>query len=677
MKTKYKHLLSPLKVREFTFKNRMISSNSLPHFLQGPEPYPAQSVITHYANRAKSGAAVVSVSGVNNYISEKQYKMDMDMAHFNDWDLYNTQCQNYLAMLADAIHYHQSIACMCLFVGPPAYYTLKKYDNAPAIQGKYNGDTGDAAVPFHVPFEDKFTLERIPAHDLPDKYDIETLEKIADSYAEQCSIIRYLDFEMINIHMCYRGNLPAKFFSPITNKRTDEFGGSLENRMRFPLMVLERVRKAVGENTIIEIQWSTDDLDGGYTREDTVAFLNEAKKYVDIVQLRGSDADHSHPTGFNLNVHPYLDDAVWIKERVPGLIVSTIGGYQDPEIMDNSLADGKADLFAMARAWISDPEFGKKVLKGEKDEIVPCLRCNKCHGRSSSDPMVSVCSVNPLIGIEHMISDLVTPVERKKSVAIIGGGPAGMRCAIYLANRGHDITIYESSDRLGGAISHSDYVSFKWPLQNFKNYLISQAEKIDSIKIELNHKVTPEEIEGKNYDAVIVSIGAEPIKLNLPGIDTIDTKYATYAFENADKIKNNVVIIGGGEVGVECGMHLAQQGKNVTVLEMRDELAPDATKIHYRSMFVEAWESLDNFHGITGAKVTGIEDGKVCYVDAENNVHSIQADQVILSVGMKSKDKEALDFYGTAPEFYMIGDCRKPATVQQAMRQAFAIAHTI
>lgn len=677
MKPKYAHLLSPLKVRSFVLKNRMMSANSLPHFLQGPEPYPADGPITHYNNRAKSGAAIVSVTHFTSVPREKKFPSFLDFSHMPAFDLYEARCQNYLLHLADVIHYHHSVASACLFIGPPSNYLLQKKAGPEVVQGNVNGDTGDPTKPFDVPKEERYEFEEIPAHNLPHEYDEEALDKIAESYAQQCGILRGLGFEMVNIHMSYRGNLPAKFFSPITNFRTDGWGGSVENRMRFPLMVLQRVRERVGPNTIIEIQWSTQELEGGYSKEDTVAFLNEAKRYVDIVELRGPEGDASHPTGFNLNPYPFLEDAAYVKAHVPGILVATIGGYQEPDVMEEAIAQGKADIISMARAWISNPDYGELVAQGRGEDLVPCLRCNKCHGRGPDDPFVSVCSVNPILGLEHRLGDMVSPVTRHKRVAVIGGGPAGLRCAIYLADRGHEVTVYEAGPALGGAIRHADFVSFKWPLRNFKSYLIRQVEKRDRITVRLNTPVTPAQVEAEQFDAVVAALGAAPALPPIPGLEPGSFLFATEALEHTDRLGRNVVIIGGGEVGVETGMHAAQQGRKATVLEMRDMLAADSTKIHYRSMFREAWEAEPNFTGIVNARVTAVDADGVRYVDPEGAEHVVPADTVVVSAGMKAKTDEALAFYGTAPEFYMTGDCERAATVQQAMRSAFAVAHKI
>jgi 2,4-dienoyl-CoA reductase-like NADH-dependent reductase (Old Yellow Enzyme family)/thioredoxin reductase len=670
MSQKYKNLMSPLKVRNFVLKNRMAAANSLPHFLQGPETYPADSVMAHYENKAK-GAAITTCMGINNFTIGKQFPMDMDFGHFPDYDLYDCNSQNYLMQLADSIHYYDSVACMAMFVGPPSFYPLMK-KKKPEVKPEFDYEAATIGPP---PMEE-FEIEKIFAHGMPEDYDEETLDKICDSYAEQACILQTLGYDMVSIHYCYRGNLPSKFMSPHTNKRTDKYGGSLENRMRFPLAVLERVRNKVGKNFLIEIEWSAEDLPGGYTLDDTVIFLNEAKKYIDIVQLRASKVDPAHPTGFNLEETPFLHYSEYVKKRVDGLVIGTIGGYHYIDSCEKAIAEGKADLIYMARAWISNSNYFDLVKEGRGEDLVPCLRCNKCHGRGEKDPFVSVCSVNPVIGLEHKIDRMIAPVTKKKKVAIVGGGPGGMRCAMYLEERGHEVTIYEAGEKLGGAIKHSDYASFKWPLRDFKNFLIAQVEK-HNITVRMNTKATPDMLSKENYDVIITALGAVPAKPPIPGIDNENVFFAEKAFMDQGSFGKNVVVIGGGEVGIEVAMHLCEKGHNATVLEMRDRLAADSTKIHYLEMFKEAWEALPNFGSIVNVIVTGVKDNEVCYKDKDGTEHSIPCDSVVVSAGVRALTDEALKFAGIADEFYMIGDCKAPATIQQAMRSAFSTAMRI
>ncbi|NTV91308.1 MAG: FAD-dependent oxidoreductase [Clostridiales bacterium] len=649
MSQKYQHLLSPIKVGDYVLKNRMTASNSLPHFLQGPEPYPADPVIAHFANKARSGAAIVTCMGINNFSrGNKSLPMDCDWSHFPDYDLYDPTCQNYMITLADAIHYYDSIACMGFFVGPASGYPLM------------DGDS----------------LKIIDSHKKVSEYDEDTLNLIADSYAEQCGILKKLGFDMVSIHFAYRGQLPAQFLSPLCNHRTDKFGGSFENRARFPLMVLERIRSTVGPGFIIECLMSAEEPEGGYTLEDTAAFIKLAEKYINIVQLRAPEVDPAHPTGFNNEEVPFVKYAEYIKKSGTSVLVATIGGYHNFDTCEEVIATGKADLIAMARSWISNPNYGELAYEGNSEDLVPCLRCNKCHGRGRNDPFSSVCSVNPLIGLEHMIGRMTNDTKASKNIAVIGGGPSGMKAAMELFDRGHKVTIYEATDKLGGQIKHADYASFKWPLRDFKNYLIRQVGKRD-IKVVLNTKATPEMLKELKYDAVVAAVGAEPRKPRIPGIENKNVFNFDEAFCSHEKLGKNVVVIGGGEVGVEVGMHLAEKGHAVTVLEMTDTLAADTTLIHYRSMFEEAWESLDGFNHVLEACCSEIRESEVLYTDKEGNRKSLKADSVVISTGSKARKDEALSFYGAARRFYMIGDCKNPATIQHAMRSAYATASVI
>ena len=673
---KYPHICEPLKIRGFTLKNRLEASNSLPHFLQGPEPYPAEGVIAHYANKARS-AGIVTCMGINNFTRGKQMPMDLDFGHFPDFDLYDTNCQNYLLQLADNIHYFDSIACMAIFIGPPSAYPLMRVKQGSLERAFSAFDQAEDDLASSAPPPMEYEIELIPAHEDAAWYDEETLEKIANSYAEQAGIIQMLGFDMLSIHMCYRANLPARMFSPLTNRRTDKFGGSLENRMRFPLMVLERVRQKVGKNFLLEIEWSaTEEPDGGYDLAESAAFLNEAKKYIDIVQLRTYEVDHAHPTSFNLEETPFIEYGAYMKQHVPGLVIGVIGGFHYADTCEKALADGKTDLICAGRAYVSNPDYGDLILQGRGDDIVPCLRCNKCHGRGTTDPFVSVCSVNPCIGLEQKVDRMKVPTAGGKRVAIIGGGPAAMRCAMYLQDRGHIPVIYEKGDKLGGAIIHSDYADFKWPLRDFKNFLIHQMDK-RGIEVHLGTEATPDMIREMNYDVVVAATGANPLVLPIPGADKDQLFFAQETFAHPEKLGKNVVVIGGGEVGVEIGIFLGQKGHSATVLEMRDRLAADSTAIHYYSMLQEAWENEPNFHGITGAKVAAIKDDCVEYTDQDGNTCSVPADSVVMSAGMRPTTDLALSFYGCAKEFYMIGDCKKAATIQQAMRAAYSTAMRI
>ena len=664
MKSTYPHLLSPVKVGKFVLKNRMQASNSMPHFSQGPENYPADPIIAHYVGRAKAGAAFVTFCGFEDSYNAPPFPDFLDMSHFPEFDFRDPRCQNYVTELVEAMHGVGSIVSGSLFSANRTYRYEDENGKVEAVDANpRNIDLSMGAVAMFCP-----TI----GDDVPK----EDLIKIAKSYGQRTAVYKRLGFDAVTIHMSYRAQVPGQLLSPLTNKRTDEFGcGSLEDRCRFALLMLQEIKKVTGNDMLIEIQFSAEELEGGYTLEEGLAFLKMMEPYVDIVQVRSAEGDPNHPIPFELNPTPWLYLAEAVKKAGLDMLVSNVGGFFDPAAADQAIAEGKLDLVAMARAWISNPDYGELIYDGRYEDVIPCLRCNKCHGRGKRDIFTTVCSVNPKFGFEAVERHLYTPVESKKNVAVIGGGPAGMRMALLLKERGHDVTIYEAADALGGAIKHADYVPFKWTLKDYKEWLIRQVHK-QGIPVHLNTRVTPDMIDD-GYDTVIAALGAQPIKPRIPGVDRSNVIFAIDALMNKTPIGDNVVVIGGGEVGVETGMFLAQQGKKVTVIEMRDELASDTTFIHYRSMFQAAWEAIPTFNYVLEATAKEIKEGCMVYTDKDGVDHEIAADNVILSAGMSSKSDEAMAFYGTAKRFYMVGDCVKPGTIQTVNRNVYSTALNI
>lgn len=662
MKSPYPHLLSPIQVGRFVLKNRMQLSNSLPHFSQGPEKYPADPTIAHFVGRARAGAAFITLGGFEDMVDAAAMPDSVDAAHFPEFDLRNAQCQNYMAELVEALHAVGSLVSGSLFSANKKFRYEREDGTVEIVDASPKAGPGKGMSAMNFQF-------------IGDEVSAEDLVKIARSYGQRTRVYKRLGYDAVTIHMSYRAQLPGQLLSPLSNQRTDEFGGSFENRARFALMMLEEVKKVTGDDMLIEIQFSGEEPEGGYSVEEGIEFLKLAEPYVDIVQVRSAEGDPNHPIPFELDPTPFLSLAARIKSAGLDVLVSNVGGYFDPEIADKAIADGKLDLVAMARAWISNPDYGQLLYENRKDDLVPCLRCNKCHGRGRGDVMTTVCSVNPRFGFEAVDRYIGTAAGESKKVAVIGGGPGGMRTALYLADRGHRVTIFEAQDKLGGAIKHADYVPFKWTLKAYKDYLIRQVEK-KHVQVILNTRARPETLGG-DYDVVVAAVGAEPIVPPIPGADRANVTVATDAILSSEKLGKNVVVIGGGEVGVETGMFLAQQGHEVTVIEMRSELAADCTFIHYRSMFQTAWEAIPTFHFVLNATAEKITDNCVTYVDADGGCHDISADSVVLSVGMRAKKDEALSFYGVGTRFFMVGDCQKPGTIQTTNRSAYGVAMNI
>ena len=711
MELKYSALLSPIKIGNMVLRNRMLSSASTPHFLQGTEKNPTEKVIQHFANRAKNGAALVTI----NHLYEKSMPvmgraLDNTPCHFNLFDLNDANAQDYFCKLLDAIHFYGSKTCAYIMSPANMQGGMGMPSGAPGDQGP-GGPGGPGAGPEGaggppadmppMPMEDTspkhkdFGVEGADGdlhaqmdggpQQSPSSYTKEYLQAMIEDYAQQAKDLKALGFDMISVYCCYRNNPMAKLLSPITNDRTDEYGPeSVETRGRYMVEMFTALRKAVGKGFPLECVLSVDEEEfGGYTKEDTIQLAKMMEGVCDIFHLRSGDMDPQHPLGFTSTEDkpaPYIDAMSYvckeIKKRGIQMTVAASAGFQDPEIANNLVADGGADLIYMARSWINNPDYGQKVYEGRKEDIVPCVRCNKCHVPNGPDLFRTVCTVNPIVGMEDRIATMVKPVGEKRKVAVVGGGPAGMEFARICAQRGHDVTLYEKSGELGGMLKHAKYPSFKWPLRQFMDYMIKEMDKL-GVHVKLNTTATRELLEQENYQVLALALGAEPSSLPLPGKDGDNVSYAANIYGHEDTLGKNVTIIGGGEIGVETGLYLAELGHLVTVLEMQYDLILDAPHAHYRNMVVNYWRHTANFAYQAGVKCTAIDPDGVRYLDPNGVEQKQQADNVLLAIGMKSKQDEAMELAKAVPVSYVIGDCDKPGNVQKCMRSAFGIPSQI
>ncbi len=499
------------------------------------------------------------------------------------------------------------------------------------------------------------------------------MDKMASDYAEQAYIFKDCGFDMVFLHTAYRFHLPSRFLSPLTNKRTDEYGGDIANRVKFIFMICDRIKERCGKDFLIETSISVFEPEGGNTLEDIIEFSKLAEGHIDIIQVRAGEIDPSHVIGFEPEHTPYFYCAQAIKKGGTKVKIAAINGFHDPDEAEAALAEGKADLIAMARSWICDPEYGKKIYEGRSEDIVPCLRCNKCHISSWKDPYVSVCTVNPRWGIDDKMDMLIPPAGPAKKVAVIGGGPAGMEAALTAAQRGHSVTLYEKSDRLGGLMNHAQNVDFKWTMKDLRDYFVRQLSKAP-VEVRLNTEATPELVKEGCYDEVIVAVGGEPVCPPIPGLADSGHVYAIDAFYKPETLGKRVVIIGGGEIGVECGIYLARCGHEVTVIEMLDRLAADATPVHYRAMFRKVWQEQEGFSSVVNATCSAVTPNSVIYRLPDGTEHSLEADSIVVAAGMRSRTDEALSFFGAGGRTAMVGDCKKVANIQKGLRAAYVAA---
>lgn len=632
--TDYAHVLSPIRIRGQFIKNRIITGPSTIHSASNGELYPTEEAMRFFENRAKAGAGMVTVAGVGTGPAA-------DDGMHASWDLYQPNHTNALAELADRIHFYGAKASMELMGIFHDGYTVS-----------------DGALLMN--FE--------PGREIP----VKEMERFKEWYVNDAAVLKDLGYDAILFHFGH--SIPvAQFLSPYTNKRKDQYGGSTENRCRYLIEILKAVREKVGPNMILEVRMSGSEfIAGGIDLEEGIRIGQLLQPHVDILQV--SAGMHSpklmtvtHPCGFLPPTPNVFLAEAFKKSGLFHVPISTIGAISNLKEADEIISSGKADFVTIARALIADIDMIAKCREGRMEDVVPCIKCMHCHDSAVFRRQMR-CSVNPAVGLERHIHRMVEAPKRQKTVAVIGGGPAGMKAAVTAAERGHSVTLFEKSDVLGGKLIFADYVPFKYPLRNYKDYLIRQVEK-SGVDVRLNKEVSAREIAG--FDAVIAAVGAEPLIPDIPGAEKAIP--APFAYGRENDLGNRVVIIGGGQVGCETALHLARLGKQVTILEMRSSLAPDALTTHRDELMVEFGKEAPNIDIVVSACCTGIDAGKVTYEKAGKTM-TAAAEAVILSVGMKPLCTVADSFMGLTDEYGQAGDCVKARTVDEATREGYYAA---
>lgn len=674
---KYPHLLSPMKIGNHVLKNRIIGTPAAPHFLVGPDSCPNEAIMHAYASTARAGAAIVVLSqpiSVHPTTEEdviKLLKTNPDVVnpdhgtntgHFPTWDLANAGCQNLLSQLTEAVHFYGSLCLMKPMMRMAPGYDVSAGLPTKAITSTRNSEASGAVVTAAPPAEEK--------KEAPE----EVLQKVIESGVLQAVLAKECGFDGVWLHCAYREATTARMLSPMTNRRTDQYGGSLENRARFSIQLFDAIKKRCGQDFFIMVAMSGCEPVGGYTLDDGAEFARLFTGHIDLLELKGDPGERdSTPSNFMPGRTPFLFMSEHYKKKGITVPVITSGGFTNLDWAEDALAAGKLDAVGMCRALIANRDLIHLAVEGRNEDVRPCIRCNGCYGNGEFAPWNSTCAVNPVYGMEHKVDQMITPPTDKKKVAVIGGGPAGMEAALIAAERGHTVTLYEKTGRLGGAFNTFENVSFKWPHKDFKEYMVRQIGK-SGVKVRLNAEADAAIVKKEGYDAVIVAIGAESIAPDLPGIKGKNVIYARDVYGKEATLAKDVVLIGGGYLGTETGMHLAEKGHSVTVLEESKVLAGDAARGHFYERMEYAWEQMPNFRPMVQARCTGITEDGVTYMDGDGKQQSINAGSVVVAAGMKAKTEPALKFAGTCAWFYMVGDCQEAADLRNAIRSAFSTA---
>lgn len=648
----YPHIFKPLTVRHVTFKNRIFCAPSLAHQTQHTDSTsPETSYLLHYVERARGGAACVSCGGqpvVRTNKSKIHAKLEItDQA---GW-------RNFIRM-TDAIHMYDA----------KCSYELVHF----GTEGEFDAE---ARAQKQFGCSDFVRADGLRFYEMPE----EEMDKLADRYADLAEGVKECGFDTLLLHGGH-GTLLQEFLSPRSNHRTDAYGGSLENRAKFPIMVLDRIRERVGRDLLIEYRISGSEcVSGGFEIDECIAYTKMIQDKIDIIHVSAGMVREprlraiTHPTGF-LPPAPNVYLAAAVKAdpeiKVP---VLTVGAFKEPKLIEQTLAEGKADLVAMARAIIADPSIPEKSRLGQEEEIRPCIKCFYCLDGFKNSHAYG-CSVNAECGREYELSMLKAGETGSKRIAVIGGGPGGMTAALECAKRGHSVVLYEKESVLGGQLKDAAYMSFKYDLKEYEDYLIRQVGK-SAINVHLGHAITPYELEREGYDVVICAIGATPLIPPIPGVDNPNVIWAGDSLYVPEKVGKDIVIIGGGQVGCEVAVHYGMQGKKVTIVEMAPAVARDAMRTYREELLGQ----LDDHKCkvVTGWRCLEIYEGGVLCEDAERVQHELPCDTVLLAVGMRPRREQAEAFRSCAPIFRRIGDCDKVATVRQAVRSGWNAAYTL
>ena len=632
----FPHLMQPFQMKNLTLRNRIVMAPMLSR-LCDPEGIVSQKLIDYYAERARGGAGLIIVEYC--YIDEKESK-----ANQGQLGVYSDQLIAGLGDLAEAIQ--ECGAKAILQICHAGRSTSAKYMGLqPMAPSAMPGYTGEMAR--------EMTLQEI--------------EAVMESFAEGARRAKTAGFDGVELHGTH-GYLMAQFLSPYTNRRTDAYG---RDRGLFALQTLERVRAKVGSDYLVGLRMSGEEfIDGGVTLEETRAFARRLEERgIDYLHVSAGITEVGErfippmyfPQGSLLHLAEGIKQAV----KIP---VIAVGAIHDPSLAEEALKKKRADLIAMGRALIADPDLPEKIESGRPEDIRTCLRCNEGCSSRVRQGKTQRCAVNAEVGRERTLR--IHPASKPKQVVVIGGGPAGMEAARVLALRRHKVILIEKENELGGLLRYASVPDFKEELRGFLRYLTTQVKKT-GVEVLKGRRATLDLVKELHPDAVVLAAGSTMAVPEIPGARKPFAANALDLLSGKFQPGDRVLVAGGAAMGCEIAAHLASLGKKVVVVEMMGGLALD---LENRSR--AALLHLLKERGVStflNWRLERIEEGRVLLSDRDRNRKEVETDSVILALGLKPNQDLLEPLRKSFPEVQVIGDCREPRKIYQAVHEgAFA-----
>lgn len=509
---------------------------------------------------------------------------------------------------------------------------------------------------------------------VPRELTIPEIEDIIGKFIEAAKRAKTAGYDGVELHGAH-GYLIAEFISASCNRRNDRYGGDLDRRMAFPLEIIRGIRTEVGPDYPILFRFSADEfIDGGMNLEESkkvAKILEEAG--IDVLDVSAGTYDSMsrsiEPMSYDQGWKIYLADSIKKVVKIP---VMGVGQIRTPEFAEEILEKGKVDFVALGRGLLADPYWPEKVKEGKGNDIIPCISCNDgCIGGRTFRNLHIRCTVNPMTGRERFVESL-RPVSKGKKVVVVGGGPAGIMAALTAKTRGHQVTLFEKANELGGQLLLAAKPPGKEKISWFRDYLLHQVNH-QRINVRRECPVTLETIVQENPNAVILATGAMPLIPDLPGIRNPSVCTAWEILEGKKEIEEKVVlVVGGGTVGCETALYLSPRNKKVMVIEMLGDIAPDMEFINRMDLMSQIQES--KIEVLLEKKVERIGSNGVVLLNREMKEEEVKGEVVVLAVGTTPVNELANGLAAIVGETHVVGDCLRPRKIYDAVYEGFRAA---